>query len=189
MKKYITLLDVMIVAFLWFFCVYRGIVLRSNYPDPPISTYQYGETISLDNYLITFSGWRWGDDALIEKEIPDYQYHYADVAGNAYDVRVGFIEFTVEKISEGEEILDLTNVYFSSGAWGNQFDMELFYLLNPGKNFMTIKLDAGEEQQVIVPLVMIEAQFTESQWEYIDDRQIYIDLQYYPEQYQFVCPR
>jgi len=82
----------------------------------------------------------------------------------------------------------LTDISFSSGAWGNQFDMELFYILNPELDSMVLDLPVGEPQQVTIPLIISESQFTEAQWRAIDSREFYIDLQFYPEHIRFLCP-
>lgn len=77
---------------------------------------------------------------------------------------------------------------FSSGAWGNQFDIELFYRLNPTLNDMVLDLEVGSIQQVTLPLTLNENHFSQEQWENIDDREFYINFQYYPEHIRFQCP-
>lgn len=137
---------------------------------------------------MTFSGWEWGDGSLVKEKFPDYILVYPREDGLAEDARVGLICFTVTKTSPGGDILDFTAMGFSSGAWGNQFDLELFYLLNPELNSPFLDLPDGGTQEVILPLILLETQFTEEQWEEIDSREFYVNIQYYPEHIRFLCP-
>jgi hypothetical protein len=172
------------------FCgaVLRGSALHKKYPDPPIVTYVYEETAQLGGYEITFCGWQWGDSAWSEALLPGADIDYRDETGRQYGARVGLVELSITKVEEGADRLDLSDAGFSSGAWGNQFDMELFYQLNPTLHDMVLDLAVGQTQQVTLPLTLNEAQFPAEQWADIDSRTFYMDLQYYPEHIRFACP-
>jgi len=65
------------------------------------------------------------------------------------DVSVGLIKFIVRISSEGGDSFNLIVISFSSGAWGNQFDLELFYLLNSGWESLAPNLETGEARTAI----------------------------------------
>ena len=190
MKKYIPAGTVPALCLLLFFCwaAWEGNVLHSKYPDPQIRTYPYGETLLSGSYQITFSGWQWGNESLVKAEFPGFVLAWAGKDGREEDVRVGMVGLTITKASDDGDILDLSDMGFSSGAWGNQFDLELFYLLNPGLKDMVLDLAVGEVQQVTLPLTVLESQFTAAQWADIDSREFYVNVQYYPEHIRFLCP-
>lgn len=179
-----------ITCILLFFCfaVWKGTILHGKYPDPQIGTYQYGETVLIDGYEISFTGWQWGDSKIINTILPDFNIDYTDENGDVYESRVGLIDLSITKVSHNRDNIDLANIGFSSGAWGNQFDMDLFYRLNPSLNDMVLDLEVGNIQQVTLPLTLIETQFPQEQWENIDNREFYINFQYYPEHIRFLCP-
>lgn len=179
-----------ITCILLFFCfaVWKGTMLHGKYPDPQIVTYQYAETVLVDGYEISFTGWQWGDSKIISTILPDFDIDYTDESGNVYESRVGLINLTITKVSDDGNYIDLANIDFSSGAWGNQFDMELFYRLNPTLNDMVLDLEVGTIQQITLPLTLNETHFPQKQWENIDDREFYINLQYYPKHIRFLCP-
>lgn len=187
MTKHISVVTITIFGILLFFCrtAWKSYVLYSKYPDPQIQTYQYGERVRSGSYEITFSGWQWGNENLIKAKFPDFELVHSGSDGKSEDVRVGLINFTITKISEGKDILDLSNIGFSSGAWGNQFDLELFYLLNPELHNIALALDVGEIQHITLPLTVLESQFTAAQWTDIDNREFYINIQYYPAHIRF----
>lgn len=168
----------------------RAKILHARYPDPEIFTYEYGDSPRIGGYSITFSGWQWGEEALIEDRFPDYVLFYEDETGeNREAVRVGLVGLTVQKAEKEAEPLDLTRFSFSSGGWGNQFDMELFYLLNPEGVSLKLDLSGGETKEIWLPMIMRESNFTAAQWEEVDQRDFYLNVQYYPEHIRFVCPR
>lgn len=190
MKKHISVYAVSLCCILLFFCLAlrRGAALHKQYPDPPIRTYQYGESIRIGSYQMMFGGWQWGDESLVKAKFPDFILVYPQEDGLIEDVRMGLISFTVTKISQDKDILDLTNMGFSSGAWGNQFDLELFHLLNPDLDSPRLNLAAGKMQEIVLPMTMLETQFAPTQWKDIDNRKFYINVQYYPEHIRFLCP-
>lgn len=104
-----------------------------------------------------------------------------------YLERVGLITLRIEKMKEDGSILDLTGIAFESGAWGNQFDMELMYLLNPQLEGLRLRMEKGECREIIFPMTMVDRQFTESGWKRIDERDFYLVLEYYPKKIQFQC--
>lgn len=179
-----------IACILLFFCfaVWKGTMLNGKYPDPQIVTYQYGETVLVDGYEISFTGWQWGDSKIISAILPDFDIDYTDESGDVYESRVGLIDLTITKVSDDGGYIDLASIGFSSGAWGNQFDMELFYLLNPTLNDMLLDLEVGTIQQITLPLTLNETHISQEQWENIDDREFYINFQYFPEHIRFLCP-
>ena len=74
---------------------------------------------------------------------------------------------------DAAQMPDLTGMAFESGAWGNQFDMELMYLLNPRLESLRPRLEEGEGVEIVLPMTMTDQQFTREQWERIDRRVFY----------------
>ncbi|MDE7424033.1 MAG: hypothetical protein K2N51_10100 [Lachnospiraceae bacterium] len=169
---------------------YRLYWINACYPSPQVKTYSFNESIEAGNYRITFSDWQWGDGTNIYKMYPEYVY-LTDEKGNAYPaskMRVGILELTVTKTADDESIVALENIAFESGAWGNQFDLELAYLMNPDLEGLRIKMKADESRKILLPMIMNDTHFTDEQWRNIDQRKFYIVLQYYPEKIRFECP-
>lgn len=187
MKKYIFAACIILLSI--GFTVHNAIVLHGKYPDPQIQTFQYGETVQIGGYQITFSGWQWGLSDLLLEKCPGFVLVSTKADGITEDARIGLIELTITKTSAGGEALDLTDIAFSSGAWSNQFDAELYFLLNPEQNTMVMDMETGQVWQVILPITMLESQFPEAQWEHINSRKLFIDLQYYPQHIRFACPQ
>ena len=71
--------------------------------------------------------------------------------------------------------------YFSMGTNGNQYDMELFFKLNPTLEALEIKLNAGEETSFVIPYTMNEQQVSKKDWNRVDKMKLYMVLQYYPQ--------
>ena len=116
-----------------------------------------GETLRYNNYEITFSEQQWGNGSLIGDAFPCFVF--AGIREGPEDARAGRIILTIRKNSERAECFELTGISFSSGEWGNQFDLELFYMLNPALNSLALDLKAGEEQSVILPPPCSESNF------------------------------
>ncbi len=190
MKRRISIFLFISFCGLLFFCctAWKAESIHDEYPDPQIHTCQLRETLPYKSYQITFSGWQWGDERLPGRECPGFRLADTGTDGRPEDIRVGLITLSITKVSAGRDILDLADIGFSSGAWGNQFDLELFYMLNPTWDSLSLDLETGSERRVVLPLTMLASQFTAAEWEKIDSRRFYVDIQYYPEHNRFACP-
>lgn len=190
-KNPVKIIGMVVAAFLFIGGIgYRLYWINACYPSPKINNYNIHETIEAGNYRITFSDWQWGDGTNIRKMYPQFE-DITDEKGNLYPVskmRVGILELTVTKTANDESILALENIAFESGAWGNQFDLELTYLMNPDLEGLRIKLKDGESRKILLPMTMYDTHFTDGQWRNIDQRKFYIVMQYYPEKLRFECP-
>lgn len=160
----------------------RFVYINYKFPSPRVNTCQRNETVTLGNYEIAVTDYIWGDDRLLQEMVPDFNDYYE--ASSPDDVRIAFVTLTVTKQTDDETLLDLTSLYFESGAWGNQFDMELFYRLNPEADSLYLDLAPGETRNVTIPMNMTRDHFRSSTWNKIDDRNFYLVLQYYPIKYQ-----
>lgn len=182
------------IRFIFFALVFGGIgcrIFQVNlwYPSPKVWTGELQDSVQMGKYSITFTDWQWADGTLLKELCPRYRM-ITDENGMEYPAereRVGLITLKIEKGEEGQSILDLTNIAFESGAWGNQFDMELMYLLNPQLEGLWIQMEKGECREIIFPMTMLDLQFAEREWERIDEREFYIVLEYYPEKLRFRC--
>lgn len=192
MKKKFALLLVLLVS-----CGIGCRIFRVNlrYPSPEIWTGGPDDSIQVGNYTITFADWQWSDGTLLQELCPGYCLLMVEDGTEegtfreypADRERVGLITLRIEKRQEDGSILDLTGIAFESGAWGNQFDMELMYLLNPQLEGLRIQMEKGECREIIFPLTMLDLQFGENAWEQIDEREFYMVLEYYPKKLQFRC--
>ena len=167
----------------------RIVYLNHCYPSPKVITYTENDTIKLGNYEIKQTGWEWGDGSLLKEKCPDYVYHQMD-DGSEYpfdSVRVGFITLSVTKVKDDTTSLDLTSLAFEMGTNGNQYDMELFFKLNPTLEALEIKLNAGEETSFVIPYTMNEQQVSKKDWNRVDKMKLYMVLQYYPQKIRLCC--
>lgn len=160
----------------------RFVYINLKFPSPRVNTCQRNETVTLGNYEIAVTDYIWGDETLLQERVPDFNNHYETSSPD--DVRIGFVTLTVTKLNDDDTILDLTSLHFESGAWGNQFDMELFYRLNPDADSLFLTLAPEETRSVTIPMQMNRDHFRSSTWSKIDDRNFYLVLQYYPVKYQ-----
>lgn len=182
------------IRFIFFTLFFGGIgyrIFQVNlwYPSPKVWTGELQDSVQVGNYSITFTDWQWADGTMLQELCPGYCM-ILDENGMEYPAereRVGLITLKIRKWEEGESILDLTGIAFESGAWGNQFDMELMYLLNPQLKGLQLRMEKGDCREIIFPMTMLDLQFAEKEWERIDEREFYIVLEYYPEKLQFRC--
>ena len=163
--------------------------LGSRYPSPREQTCEPGDCVQLGSYAVAFTDWRWSDGAILHELCPGFRFLPGE-DGKEYPVsreRIGLAVLTIAKVGEEDDMLDLTGIAFESGGWGNQFDMELMYLLNPHLESLRLQLEKGESMEILLPMAMTDQQFTQEQWERIDSRTFYVVLDYYPQKTRFRC--
>lgn len=173
----------------------RIVWMNYRYSSPEVWTGRMHDSLQVGNYVITFSDWQWGDGSLLQELCPGFCLITVEDETEkgtfreypADRERVGLVTLRIEKTEEDESILDLTGIAFESGAWGNQFDMELMHLLNPQLEGLRIQMEKGEYREIIFPMTMLDLQFGERAWEGIDRRDFYMVLEYYPWKLQFCC--
>lgn len=166
----------------------RYISLNKEYPSPQIKTYSLGETVNLGNYSFTLKEWKWQDGEIVHELLPGYSL--INLNGKEYPVekeRVGLATVVVEKNKEDDTYLDLTNIAFESGAWGNQWDQEFMFGINKELDSLLLDMKEGECREIIFPIAMADFHFTKRDWEKIDTRDFYVVLGYYPVKYQLLC--
>lgn len=176
----------LLIGFL--FAMGRILYLNKKYPDPAVETYSKNSIIQLGNYEISLTDWQWSDGEIVHEIYPGYKLIEMD--GEEYPTekeRVGLAEITVTKTKDDNTKLDLTEITFESGAWGNQFDLELFMKLNPDLDGLVLEMEAGEVQKIVFPMTMLDIQFSKKSWSRIDEKQFYVVVQYYPVKYQLLC--
>lgn len=166
----------------------RYVSLNQRYPNPQVKTYALGETVRLGNYAFTLKEWKWQDGEILHELVPGYTLFQTE--GEEYPVkkeRVGLATVVVEKTEEDDTYLDLTNITFESGAWGNQWDQDLMFGINKGLDNLYWEMKKGECREIIFPITVADFYFKESDWEKIDKRDFYIVLGYYPVKHQILC--
>lgn len=176
----------LLIGFL--FAMGRILYLNKKYPDPAVETYSQNSIIQLGNYEISLTDWKWSDGEIVHEIYPGYKLIEMD--GKEYPTekeRVGLAEITVTKTKDDNTKLDLTEITFESGAWGNQFDLELFMKLNPDLEGLVLEMEAGETKKIVFPMTMLDIQFSKKSWSHIDEKQFYVVVQYYPVKYQLLC--
>lgn len=180
---------VVVVATVIAVCAFgRYISLNKEYPNPKIKTYLLGETVNLGNYSFTLKEWKWQDGEIVHELLPGYEL--ININGEEYPIekeRVGLATVIIEKSKEDDTYLDLTNITFESGAWGNQWDQELMFGINKELDSLLLDMKKGESREILFPITMADFHFRKSDWEKIDTREFYIVLGYYPVKYQIVC--
>ena len=100
---------------------------------------------------------------------------------------MGFITLSVTKVKDDTTSLDLTSLAFEMGTNGDQYDMELFFALNPTLESLEINLNAGEEASFVIPYIMDESRVSKTDWNRIDKMKLYMVLQYYPQKIRLCC--
>lgn len=164
-------------------------LLNTKYPSPKEQTREPGDCVRLEGYAVTFTDWRWSDGEILHELCPGFHL-LTDEEGNEYPVsqeRIGLALLTIEKVGAEDDELDLTSIAFESGSWGNQFDMELMYLLNPQLESLRPQLEEGERMEILLPMALTDQQFTQDQWKGIDSRTFYVVLEHYPHKTRFRC--
>ena len=187
-KKMVVKILWTIIAMLFLIMIIRCAYVNAQYPSPNVQTYRKGEFINIGNYKIALTDWKWGDGEIIHEVYPGYTL--VEMDGQEYateNERVGLAEVTIDKIQDDNTSLDLSGITFESGAWGNQFDYDLFMHLNPDLESLVLKMEKGEKTTIIFPITMLDIQFSEKSWKNIDERPFYIVIQYYPENRQLLC--
>lgn len=165
----------------------RFVYMNQKYPSPEVVTLEKNEVLTLGNYEITVSGFNWGNGELLHQAAPNeiYLYQYDGSEYPLDQIRTGFIKLSIKKLADDNTRLDTTCLYFESGAWGNQFDMDLYFHLNPDATSLYVEMKKGETKEIVLPMLMTKDQFRASTWESIDTRDFYLVMQYYPTKYQF----
>lgn len=144
--------------------------INAHYPSPKVEIYELKDTVQLGSYEITFCNWQWGNGQLMHQVYPGYRL-LPDESGNDYPeelMRLGIAELRITKIKNDDSTVDLTKIYYESGAWGNMFDTELMYGINPELQKLVFKLDKGESVKIHMPITMIDQQFSDKHWREID---------------------
>ena len=188
-SKQVRLFSGMLIGIVMIAVLARIVYLNHCYPSPKVITYTENDTIKLGNYEIKQTGWEWGDGSLLKEKCSDYVYDQMD-DGSEYpldSVRVGFITLSVTKVKDDTTSLDLTSLAFEMGTNGNQYDMELFFKLNPTLEALEIKLNAGEETSFVIPYAMNEDLVSKKDWSRVDKMKLYMVLQYYPQKIRSCC--
>ena len=178
-SKQVRLFSGMLIGIVMIAVLARIVYLNHCYPSPKVITYTENDTIKLGNYEIKQTGWEWGDGSLLKEKCSDYVYDQMD--------DVGFITLSVTKVKDDTTSLDLTSLAFEMGTNGNQYDMELFFKLNPTLEALEIKLNAGEETSFVIPYAMNEGLVSKKDWSRVDKMKLYMVLQYYPQKIRLCC--
>ena len=188
-SKQIKFLSGILIGILVIAVLIRILYLNCLYPSPKVVTYNNNETIKIGNYEINEIDWEWGDGKLLKDKCPDYIYMEME-DGKEYPLdkeRAGLITLSVTKVMNDTTTLDLTGISFEADGYGNQFDMELFYKLNPKFESLLVNLKANETISFVMPVTMNDGWFSEKEWKNIDDKKIYMVFQYYPEKIKLCC--
>lgn len=163
---------------------FRYRTLNDQYPNPPVHIVKKGEQLDIGGYSFELKDWQEGNGSLAEKIMPGYRL-MEDVDGNEYPhekERVILATVAITKNVEEDNYLDLTNVAYEIGSWGNQTDVVLFEALN-GAGSLYLRLGKGETREIIFPITMFDLQFKKDKWENIGQYPVDIVLAYYPEKY------
>lgn len=173
---------VLLTGYIW-----RVTVLNQSYPDPQIRAAGEGEALQLGNYVWRLEEADWRDGAYLKDKFPNYIVAYGE-DGREYSTEkecVLLIRVNISKTQDDDTWLDLTETAFESGPWHNQFDPELFELLNPDVPLIGFMLQAGSSVMLTFPVILLKDTFTENQWGDVKSGKMKIDtvLACYPVKY------
>lgn len=181
MKKYRNILILALMAVMGLSASLRYITLNQKYPNPQVTVIPQGETARIGNYEFVLKDVAWHTGEITEEIIPGYTI--VSQNGERYPAekeKIILATLRIKKIKEDDTALDLTSIAFEIGAWHNQHDFFLFEALN-GKGMMQLKLKEQEEKEVIFPVYMLDRNFKKKAWEQIEQRNVDVVLNYYPE--------
>lgn len=184
-SKYISLIIIFFIILISILYTVRYIQLNDKYPDPEIIEVKKNEELKIGSYIFKVTDTIWSDGSKVDSIIPGYISIY-DEAGNPYPTekqRLGLIHLEIRKTEEDDTYIDLTHFAFESGAWHNQWDSILFDELN-GMESMDLKLEKGDKTVITFPLLFLDYEFKEEDWNNFSQRKLYMILANYPVKYQ-----
>lgn len=114
-------------------------------------------------------------DSWIREHIQDEESLYE------HEMRLLWVQFDIRNQSEEEQNIDLLDIGVESSGWCNIADVELYYQLSDSPKELNFTLKSGEEVSYKLPFLMVKANFRNSEWKKIEDKQYYAVLKLYPE--------
>lgn len=166
---------------LLFFIMLRIWYINRTYPEPKVKTYSQGETLRTQDFELTLEIWKFYNQTDLEQLLANN--HIDDIAPKAQK-KMFCTQLSVKNITNEVNSIDITDFSFESLAWHNQWDMELFYILN-GTSDMIFELAPGETCDVILPIILYDFQFKTHSWKNITQRPFFLVISYYPTKYVF----
>lgn len=158
------LLGVFLVCFL---------MINSKYKNPTVLSKEIGETVDYSNlqFLVVNSGF-----------IPQAQVN--ELWTKELDIFAGckgyYVTVTVSNTGTEEKKLSLGNFELVSDAWINGVDMEKFLMLNSEDVKQKFLLKPGDTITCTLPFLIVKENFTNRQWEQIEQRKFELVLSLYP---------
>lgn len=166
---------------LLFFVMFRIWYMNSMYPEPNVKTYSEGETLKTQGFELTLESWKFYNQTDLEQILTNNQID--DIAPKAQK-KMFCTQLSVKNVENEINIIDITDFSFESLAWHNQWDMELFYILN-GTPDMFFELEPGETCDITLPIILYDFQFKSHSWKNIGQRPFSLVISYYPIKYVF----
>lgn len=161
---------------LLFFMIFRIWCINRTYPEPNVKKYTQGETVKTKGFEITLDNWKFYSQTESEQILKNN--HIDDTIPNAQK-KMFCTQLSIKNIENGVNFIDITDFSFESLAWHNQWDMELFYVLNDITT-MTIELEPGEICNITLPIILYDFQFKPHIWDDINQRTFYLVISFYP---------
>lgn len=156
--------------------------VNTRFPSPKEKTIEFGEGIDYNGCTYQLTSWEWKDGSVIKELLPNYSLLLQE-NGEEYPIekeKVAFASIKVTNVSNQTQEVDFTSVALESGAWHNQWDIEVFNALNEGKG-LVFQMEIGESCEIMIPIILFESQFTGNQWKAVEQREFHIVLSSYPE--------
>jgi hypothetical protein len=157
--------------------------INATHTNPTLAEHQQGEVIRGGDFELTVTQARLLNYEELLSLLPTYEISMLDEHGQALDgakLKMLIVEMSVTNSGTDERELLLSQFNAQSRAWHNGVDMFTFLDMNDGDS-LTLSLPGGESAQVVLPYLMIEAQFkTASDWARTEERPYDLVLATYP---------
>lgn len=157
--------------------VFAIIQVNTRFPQAVILSTKLGDDMELDGLKIKATSF----EAVRFESLKSDESLYNVVLGyTSAEVDVLKACLTIKNESDKEAELPLYDVTFQSNDWANAVNFGLFKFYN-GDRSLTVKLQAGESTDVVLPVLLHKQQFSSNAWSKIDNRNFQLVFSLYPQ--------
>lgn len=176
-NKYSVITGSVLLIIILIGCLIRYNNLNEQYQPPTYENYKQNQVVSYNSFAIKASEF----EVMNEEDIQDLGPVYEDVTTiDGSSIKSIVTEVRIKNPSSQQMKLEVYPFVIESGGYSNGIDADLFHVLNKDEATMIPVLDAGEEITLQLPFTMIESQFTDKDWDNIENREFNLVLSLYP---------
>lgn len=183
-KKVSLIFVILLISIVAILSAIRIYEINKKYPNPEMISYDIGEEIDGGDVSINVTKTELLNGEQIKEIVPNYTEQVKDKNGkNIKENQALYLLVHMKLInnSDKEQSMQVAKFVAESKAWSNGIHGELFQKLNnKHKSPVNIKIDSKSEQEIIIPYVMYNFQFSDKSWKNIKNRQFELVLARYP---------